>query len=162
MIKILLFIALGAILAGSCVETPDFSDIPEIAYIGMTRDTLDQGVFEEDSLTVVFSFKDGDGDLGADSDAPVSNVFFTDTRTNFEDNSFRIPFIPREGSANGIEGTVRITLFSTCCIFPDGSDPCTPSTAFPYDTVQYRIYIVDRAGNKSNEILTDPIILRCN
>ncbi len=161
-LKILLFITGLSIAVTACIETPDFDIVPEIEFVGMTKDTLNQGVFQEDSLTVVFTFKDGDGDLGNESDAALNNVFFTDMRTGFEDNSFRIPFIPREGSANGIEGTVRISLFTTCCIFPDGSDPCTPSVTSPYDTVQYRIYIMDRAGNKSNEILTDPIILRCN
>lgn len=161
-LKILLFITFTALVFAACIETPDFDIVPEIEFVGMTKDTLNQGVFQEDSLTVVFTFKDGDGDLGDDSDAAVNNVFFIDTRTDFEDNSFRIPFIPEEGSANGIEGTVRISLFTTCCIFPDGADPCTPSSTYPYDTVQYRIYITDRAGNKSNEIITDPIILRCN
>ena len=146
-----------------CVDAPNFSDTPEIAFLSMSKDTIDQGVFQEDSLTVFFSFQDGDGDLGLDNQASENNVFFIDTRTDVIDNTFRIPFIPSEGSSNGIEGIVKIALFSNCCIFPEGGpDPCQPSATYPYDEVQYRIYITDRAGNKSNEILTDPITLRCN
>lgn len=147
----------------SCVESPNFSEIPEITFLGLSKDTLDQGVFQEDSLSVFFSFTDGDGDLGATAEEGDRNLFFVDMRTGFEDNTFRLPLIPAEGSSNGIEGTARIVLFSTCCIYPmNGPDPCTPSSTFPLDTVQYQITLVDRAGNRSNEIMTTPIILRCN
>lgn len=161
-VKICLFCACLVSLFITCVDAPNFGVAPEIQFVSISKDTLNQGVFQEDSLTVTFSFTDGDGDLGDEAASGESNVFFIDTRTDFQDNSFRIPFIPREGTANGIEGTVRISLFSTCCIFPNGADPCTVNSEFPFDSVQYKIYIQDRAGNMSNEILTDPIILRCN
>lgn len=116
----------------------------------------------EDSLIVRFRFEDGDGDLGRENQASENNIFFIDERTGTLDNTFGIPAIPQEGAGNGVEGEVRILLFSTCCIYTDGQDPCMPNPSTPYDTVQYRIYIKDQAGHKSNEILTTPIILRCN
>jgi len=128
----------------------------------MSKDTILQGVFQQDSLFVFFSFEDGDGDLGREANADENNVFFIDTRTNEIDNSFGIPFIPSQGSSNGIQGEVRILLFSTCCLFESGQDPCSPSVIEPFDFLQYEIYIVDRAGNESNHILTDTIALMCN
>lgn len=129
----------------------------------MTKDTIRQGLFQEDSLTVTFHFEDGDGDLGREEDATENNVFFVDTRTGQLDNSFGIPFIPAQGSSNGIEGEVHILLFSTCCLFPNGQpDPCESSEDYPYDVLTYEIYITDRAGNKSNVIETNPITLICN
>ena len=145
-----------------CLESPDFPIEPHIEFIGVSKDTLLQGLFQQDSVIVSFSFQDGDGDLGRTNQEPQNNVFFTDMRTGTVDNTFAIPALPQDGAGNGVEGTIRILLFSTCCIYTDGNDPCTPNMNFPFDTVQYKINIVDRAGHVSNDIFTTPIILRCN
>jgi len=145
-----------------CLDAPNYPDEPYIEFLSISKDTLDQGVFQQDSLIVLFRFEDGDGDIGRTDQDPENNIFFIDERTGTLDNTFGIPTLPEDGAGNGVEGEVKILLFTTCCIFPDGSDPCMPSNLFPIDTVQYRIYIKDRAGHKSNEILTTPIILRCN
>lgn len=149
-----------AILAG-CLDTPDFPVVPHIEFIGLSRDTLRQGIFHQDSLYVEFKFQDGDGDIGRNPGSAENNVFFIDERTGILDNTFGIPAIPEEGASNGVEGVVRILLYSTCCIYPDGTDPCSVHPDYPLDEVQYKIYIRDRAGNKSNEILTTPITLIC-
>lgn len=145
-----------------CINPPSFAEEPKIEFARLSKDTIRQGLFQEDSLFVYFTFEDGDGDLGRTQDDDENNVFFIDTRTGTQDNSFGIPFIPQQGSSNGIEGTVEILLFSTCCIYDQGPDPCTPNPQQPYDEVSYEIYIVDRAGNESNRITTPPITLLCN
>ena len=160
--SVLLFTGLIATGVSSCVNPPDFANVPKIEFVGMTKDTILQGVFQQDSLIVAFSFEDGDGDLGRTANADENNVFFIDMRTGEVDNSFGIPFIPQLGSSNGIEGEVQILLFSTCCLFESGQDPCTASSTEPYDFLQYEIYIVDRAGHESNHIITDTITLVCN
>lgn len=153
---------LFAIIGWRCLDAPNYPDEPFIEFLGSSKDTLLQGIFQEDSLTISFRFEDGDGDIGRTDQEPENNIFFIDERTGTLDNTFGIPTIPEDGAGNGVEGEVRILLFSTCCIYQDGSDPCMPNDQFPLDTVQYRIYIKDRAGHKSNEILTSPIILLCN
>lgn len=144
-----------------CLEAPNFPIEPSIEFMGLSKDTIRQGIFQEDSLFVTFRFEDGDGDLGRTDQEPDNNIFFIDERTGTLDNTFAIPTLPADGAGNGVEGQIRILLFSTCCIYPDGSDPCVPNDQYPLDTVQYRIYIKDRAGHTSNEILTPPIILLC-
>ena len=158
--KVLVFLLLACSVS-SCIDSPNFPIEPQIEFISISKDTLDQGIFQEDSLFVTFSFTDGDGDLGRTDQEPDNNVFFIDERTGALDNTFAIPNIPPEGAGNGVEGEVRILLFSTCCIYTDGTDPCQPNQNVLLDTIQYRIYIKDRAGHSSNEILTAPIILRC-
>jgi hypothetical protein len=158
----ILFLLVLAFSGWQCLKSPDFSDIPFIEFISISKDTLNQGIFQQDSLLVKFRFQDGDGDIGRTNQQSTNNIFFIDERTGTLDNTFGIPEIPPEGAGNGVEGEVRIVLFSTCCIYNDGSDPCTINAAMPYDTIRYRIYITDQANHKSNEILTDPIILRCN
>lgn len=155
------FFVLVALLGWGCVDSPNFPIEPRIEFVGITKDTLKQGIFQQDSLVVVFKFEDGDGDIGRNEQQHENDVFFVDTRTGTLDNTFGIPEIPEEGAGNGVEGEVRILLFSTCCIYPDGSDPCTINPNYPVDSLQYRIYIKDRAGHTSNEILTPVITLLC-
>jgi hypothetical protein len=143
------------------VDSPNFPIEPFIEFTSQSKDTLVQGQFQEDSMTVVFRFEDGDGDIGRTDQEPDNNVFFIDERTGIVESTFGIPAIPQEGAGNGVEGEVRIVLYSTCCLYPDQSQPCIPHPQYPLDTIQYRIYITDRAGHKSNEILTEMIILRC-
>ena len=151
-----------ATLGWNCLNAPDYPDEPFIEFLSVSKDTLKQGVFQEDSLTVRFRFEDGDGDIGRDDQGSQNNVFFVDQRTGQIDNTFGIPAIPQEGASRGVEGEVKIVLFTTCCIYTDGEDPCMPHPTVQFDTIQYKIYITDQANHKSNEILTTPIILRCN
>ncbi|HEX5112637.1 MAG TPA: hypothetical protein VFV79_07310 [Saprospiraceae bacterium] len=155
------YFIMAALLCWGCVDSPNFPDVPRIEFLGMSKDTIKQGIFQQDSLVVVFKFEDGDGDIGRADQEHINDVFFIDERTGTLDNTFGIPLIPQEGAGNGVEGEVRILLFSTCCIYPDGSDPCTINPNYPIDSLQYRIYIKDRAGHTSNEILTPYIKLLC-
>ena len=148
-------------MVSGCIEPPDFAEVPKIEFVSLSKDTIRQGLFQQDSVYVTFAFEDGDGDIGREDDAEENNVFFIDTRSGQLDNSFGVPYIPPQGSSNGVEGTVEILLFSTCCIYSNGQDPCTPSTIQPYDSVSYEIYMVDRAGNESNRITTPAITLLC-
>ena len=50
-------------LMWSCQSTDDFSIIPSIKYVSVTKSSLVQGDLNQDSLWLTFSFQDGDGDL---------------------------------------------------------------------------------------------------
>ena len=117
-----------------------------------------QSNFPSDTMFVTFSFTDGDGDLGSEDSL---NIFLTDKRDNFLVDRFRIPFIPEEGSGNGIEGEIRVMVFTSCCIYESGQPPCTTGTDQTLDTLTYELFIKDRSGNESNRIETNPIVLQC-
>lgn len=146
-------------LATSCLKPPDYPEEPQIEYVSVSKNAFLQGLSARDSVIIAFTFTDGDGDLGSDDSL---NVFVTDSRDNFTANKYRIPFIPEEGTANGISGEIFITVFSTCCYFPDNTPPCTPSETNLTDSLQYKIQIRDRADNWSNEVLTEKIYVICN
>lgn len=142
-----------------CVKPPDYPDEPVITYKSMTRTTLRQGTGTFDTTHVTITFTDGDGDLGNEDSL---DVFVFDGRDQFLKSKFRLPFIPPEGSGNGISGEIKLRLNTSCCIFPGNVlPPCSPSTDFPTDTLVYEIYIKDRAGHESNRVKTAPIILLC-
>jgi len=165
-ISYLTFFAIIAAIAFACVQPPEYPLEPVIENPILNKNGIAQGSASSspDTLYVTFSYTDGDGNLG-NADDGVFDVVLVDSRDGFE-NPFRIPTIPDQGVGNGISGeiTVGIPNLFMCCIFEDknGQDPCTPSTAFPTDTLAYDIYILDRDGNESNRIRTEPIVLLCN
>ncbi len=148
-------------LLKSCIIAPDYPDEPVIEFKGVSKNMLDQDNLNTDSLFLYLSFTDGDGDLGHESSDTARNVFIIDKRTGNIQDRFKSPFIPEEGIGNGITGDIELLLFTTCCLFPDNIPPCSAPEEYPLDTIIYDVYITDRAGNKSNVVTTEPIILHC-
>lgn len=149
----------------SCINAPDFPDEPVITYEGISRTAMNQGSVLEDSVTIFFSFTDGDGDIGVPVDERSSenfDVIIRDLRRGDTLDRLFAPFIPDKGATNGITGTGRVTVYTTCCIFPDGTPPCETSDTIPTNDLVLEMTIKDRAGNFSNTIQTQTISLQCN
>ena len=144
-----------------CSNPPDYPNEPVISFESISKDTLRQSDLNTDSLFVRISYTDGDGDLGFSSSDTNQSIFVTDVRTGFIQDRYKLPEIPDQGTANGIFGTITFLMYTTCCIFPQGIPPCSTPAAYPVDTVQYEIYIIDQAGHVSNKIKTPPITLLC-
>lgn len=157
--KLIILLFLVATLGWSCIDGPDYPLEPVIEMLGITNDTMVQDQFNTDSTVIVIGFTDGDGNIGSDDHV---NVFVKDLRDNFISDQYRIPTLPNEGAKKGISGELFITLYTTCCTYPNGAPPCEPSSEFPTNTLVYEIYILDEAGNMSNAVQTPPIILKCD
>ena len=142
----------------ACVSKPDFPIEPVLEFVSMDKNEMIQNSFNTDSIRVTFSFTDGDGDLG-DNDS--LNIFIRDNRDQFIASQYRLPELPKEGASRGVRGEITVTIYTTCCIFPDGTPPCESSEIHPVDTLRYEIFIEDRAGHVSNTISTDPIYIHC-
>lgn len=136
-ISLLVFVA-------SCVNPPDYSVIPEIQFDSISTTYVRA---QQDSVTMVISFSDGDGDLGSEL---TPNLFLLDSRTGYTD-SLKIPNLTPEGSVKAITGVITYTRSVFSCI--PGKD---------FDTLHYTIYVEDRAGNQSNMVLTPDIYIECN
>lgn len=140
-----------------CTSPSDFSDIPEIEFVGFSKSTLLQGSQNQDTVILRINFKDGDGDIGQ---RQAINIEIKDLRLpNAVPFGFVIPEIPEQGSENGISGTMDIRIFSVCCF--QGSVSCQPFPGMPEDELTFSVQITDNAGNQSNIIETDPIRLLC-
>ena len=136
-------------LFNSCLKPPKFSETPLIEFVSINSTQVQQMV---DSIQMVISFKDGDGDLGSLESDTSTNCFITDHRTGKPDYTYnyKIPFVSPKGTTKDISGKITINLPGITCI--------------PFritDSVTYKIVIVDRAGNKSNEIQTPVIVVNC-
>ena len=148
-----------------CVKPPNYPDEPVIEFMGLSKNVMRQTPLGADTVLVMFNFTDGNGDLGSQNNEP--NIFIEDGRDSFPKDPYAIPYIEPQGAGNGISGMITIALPTTCCIYPDVNGikfpPCDTTKNAPQslDTVFYRIYIKDRAGNISNKITTDPITLIC-
>jgi len=153
---LILLILTGSIV--SCISRPDFPIEPVLEFVSMDKNQMVQNSFNTDSIRITFSFTDGDGDLG---DQDSLNIFIRDNRDQYIAAQYRLPELPPEGASRGVRGEITVTIYTTCCIFPDGTPPCEASLQYPTDTLQYEIFMKDRAGHISNTIKTDPIILLC-
>ena len=153
-----LVLGLTMILPMACLREPDFPPEPKIEFLRISTTQFYQFPVQSDSLIITFSFTDGDGDLGDDDNL---NLFLTDSRIPATPQRFRIPFIPKEGVANGISGEVSMKIASSCCIYPDLSPPCSQQLTYPTNVLYYSIQIEDRSGKRSNVIRTPDLVMRC-
>ncbi len=120
-----------------------------------------QGNTLNDSLSVIISFTDGDGDIAGGDSGP--NIELIDSRTGELAFVFNVPDIPNSNNKYGISGTIKLAVYNDCCLPPFPiSQLCEPLPSFPEDELFYTIRLTDQAGNVSNEIQTMPITLRCD
>lgn len=163
LIRPVLFSIIILLLGHACVSDPNFAVEPELEYIGISKNQMQQNSLNTDSLFLHFSFTDGDGDIGSDPSDFAQNLVVTDNRTGKTYDSFKLPTIPVLGASKGVTGEVTLRVFTTCCIFPDPTIPqCESPAEFPTDTLMLDIQLFDRGMNASNVITTEPIIILCN
>jgi len=177
---------IALLIINSCQKPKVFSEIPKITFKEFRQFKTISG--QDTSLDIVFSFEDGDGDLGylenefIRCNVPLNNLFmyyevkqagafaplnYFDHWLEFNDNcdtivndafrqlhfESRMTYIQPTGSSKSIEGEVSYHLSNTFIPF-----------LFPNDSVQtaigrLRFYIVDRAGHKSNEVISNDLNL---
>jgi len=148
----------------SCDISPGFSDTPSIEFVGISKDTLVQNSLLTDSIFLTISFRDGDGDLGTMGAGITENIIITDSRTDDIYDRFRIPPLDIAGAMTGIEGTITMKVYTTCCQFPEEEMiiPCEAPSQFPTNELTLFIKLIDDSGKESNPVASSPITLLCN
>ena len=144
-LKTLILISPFVFIMGSCVDPPNYPDEPVLEFISLEPSLINEG----DPITISFSFTDGDGDLGND-DGNV-NGFLIDSRAPGFPEAFNIPYIDAVGNIPDISGEISFTPSEPPCL-----------NGLSSDTTTYSLYIVDRAGNKSNVIDCGEVIIICS
>lgn len=119
------------------------STTPTIEFASISPSTA---LEYQDKITIVISYKDGDGDLG-ENVPDIKNLFLTDTRNNVT-YAYRISQLAPASQAVAIQGTLSVELKNTA--ITDGSAS---------QAVNYTLYVKDRAGHVSNTVTTSPITI---
>lgn len=163
-LRIYFFLLLALLLIAACAKSPDFDSEPYIEFVEIINNEIRQSS-QADSVVFVVYFEDGDGNLRP-SDGETPNVFLRDLRDSTIAFSFASPNIPREGSGNGIRGTLRLNANilqgDICCIYPSGQPPCTRSMPQQTDSIFYDLFLFDADGNQSNVVKAGPLLLICD
>ena len=100
-----------------------------------------------DDIIIAIFYSDVDGDLG-ENDPDIHNLFVEDNRNGIM-YQFRIPHLAPDNNSIAIEGNFNITI--------NGSGITDESSS---QLLNYAIYVTDRAGNKSNTIITSTITIQ--
>jgi len=136
-LTLILFVALA------CEKEVLINDIPEIKLIKTNPTTV---TALQEPIYFEIEYTDGNGDLG-ENDPDAKNLTLIDTRINIK-YQYRIKELVPNGANVPISGTL---LFSIPNAFITNGEPS--------QTVEYRIFVTDRAGNKSNEISSGKILI---
>ncbi len=152
-----------AFLLASCLAKPDFPDTPTISFKSLALLPILNPTLKGkgDSLSLVIAFQDGDGNLG--NNDSTQNFFVRAFKK--EQNNF-VPVVYSQGQnfnnifpvldivgGSPLEGDLRYGVQ-----FPYLGFPSTPSLKVG-DIVKFSIQIQDRAGNRSNTVETNEVIL---
>lgn len=144
----------------NCGDHSNLSEIPRIWFISFSKAEILQGDINQDSVWLEIGFEDGDGDLGFGSGSAFRDIYLIDRRTSIIQDAYKLPDLP-ESSGKSVNGTIKLRVYNTCCLFPLGIPPCSSPVQYPKDSLSYDVFIEDRAGNKSPIIQTPFLYLRC-
>lgn len=143
--------ALTAVSLNSCGPDPVFPDEPILVFKTYNYNGAD-------TLTTVFSFTDGDGDIGV---SPSGNDYNMELTLYYKDQNgdfqpalypastdtikypYRIPELP--DGQKGLEGDIHLVVNSGMIL---------------YDTIQFDAFLVDQTNHKSALIRTPQFGLR--
>lgn len=138
---------MGMVCCFSNCETvnnePLFPLTPSIKITSISQDTIIQFV---DQLVIAIEYEDGDGDLG-NANPDINSIFVKDSRLETPDEYYLPPLAP-DSSLLSITGTFNLEL-STTFLFGNGSEEST----------FFEVYVVDRAGNTSETVITTPVLI---
>lgn len=136
----ILIISMSLVLF-ACKKNEDKVGVPKLSWVNYGPDVIKAN---SDSVYFELSYEDEDGDLG-ENDPAASNLFLTDERIPLT-YKFRISELTPNQMELHIKGSLRLSLPNTVSV--KGSGP---------ESVQYSLYVVDRAGHKSNILTTNSL-----
>lgn len=155
----ILTLAALALVIHSCKKGNKLTQAPVISDLRMSNNIVHDGnsPVYSDTVTLVFTMKDGNGDFGTTDNDTAFRIFLKDSADNNIVYGYTYPEIPRElvDPSRGLVAscTVRIDAKQKLILkpVPPGNPPRT------MDSVKFHLYVVDDARNESN-IITTPYI----
>ncbi|CAN5596970.1 hypothetical protein BH11BAC2_BH11BAC2_05220 [soil metagenome] len=140
----ILLIIFCTLFFGACKkDATDHNPVPKITFVSATPSTVQEFT---DSLVLKIYYVDGDGDLG-ENNPDVKNMFVTDNRIGIT-YQYRIQQLAPDNSSIPIQGNLNTVLNNVS--ITDGSSA---------QNATFSIYVVDRAGNKSNTVTSGNVTI---
>lgn len=143
----------GAICIGALACTPDpvFPDEPILTF----KEYQYNG---SDTLKVVFSFTDGDGDIGVDPTGNDSNMLLT-LYYKAPDGQFHVARPPAD-PGDSIYYSYRIPELTEGQTGLEGDIYLVVNPSFMwYDTIQFNAFLLDQSHNKSVVVRTPETVV---
>ena len=131
------------LFTGCKKDDSEFPVEPKIEIVSISPATPTQYL---DPVIITIKYEDGDGDLGENNDV-VKNCFVTDNRIGIT-YEYRIKQLGPTDASIPITGNVNIDI---------GGQVLTDSSS--QQNVSFTVYVVDRAGHKSNSLTTTSITI---
>lgn len=136
----------------SCKKQDEaYPSVPEITYQGISKAQVNIATDTGDWY-LYYDFVDGDGNLGSKIDDAEMRVFLTDTSRGVQ-HKFPFPYIPRQDRSGKKYlkgyGNIKLNIPAFFKLRP----------GVERDTTVFTLYIIDEAGNQSNVITTEPVII---
>lgn len=167
-----------------CVDAPSFPSAPIINDVRLELGSSpvvpgDTGSF----VRILIDFTDGDGDIGHNTADSITDLFlineqiyyyddslemFDTTRIDTLTNSYLIPIIPPNGGVPDISGTIRINVldpvkspmaFAGYCAVSNNSPQGIVDG--PLTAIKYKVWFMDRAGNRTEVVSVPGIPIDC-
>jgi len=160
----LFYTAIGIFTLMSCMKKESYSDVPQIGFASYYNIFDTTKIAKKGVLTI--TFQDGDGDIGLNSwdifppydSASIYfynyyvDLYYKRNGTFVKDTTLnpplytRIPNLTPDDPNKAIKGYIVDTI------------PLNPHPL--YDTIQFSMFIYDRALHKSNVVTTPEIVVR--
>ena len=148
---------LSIVCLNACAKAPDLSPVPALTLNGVSKTKMKAGSVNQDSVILDIKLTDGDGDIGyLEGNVRKPDLFIIDKRTNNTYDSYVLPGIPQQGINNGIIAQMKVKVYTQCCTL----NPCDPDPNQADEALPLELYLIDRAGNKSN-LLEINLVLEC-
>lgn len=138
------------LLLFSCKDEETITEIEDTPFIELKSISKSTVKAFEDSIVFEIFYRDGNGDLGENNDG-IENLFLIDSRNQII-YPYRIPQLApdlEENETIAIQGTLNIVLKNTTLL----------DESLTEEKTTYSIYMLDRAGNKSNTVVSEEITI---
>lgn len=168
----IILISLLGLLYSSCAKKENYPDVPVISYNSFNYYTSVPPT--SDSAILTINFTDGNGDIGypsGETEAPpdlyiTPLIYYYTTKTyrpvpttngDTVPYSYTIPTITPTGNDKELSGLIKINMGNFIYINIDQvflKDTILKDTMADPTMMKFRVWMFDRAGNKSNVLIT--------
>ena len=164
-----IIICLLGLLYSSCAKKENYPDVPAITFNSFAA--YDYTKYTNDSDILTLNFTDGNGDIGYPSSEtnPPHDLYVLPLIWDYRSKSYQpwilnndtftfpynIPYITPVGNDKELSGLIKVNMgyFLYQNIVNDFTPGMIDTLADPYNMI-FKVWIYDRAGNKSNVLVT--------